>query len=538
MELRHISDEHQAFVSPTHDSPPSSPTSSSEADDLEDKAPYQTPPLTPDQEDFNPSDTTFRKVLRPTYPLRMGDSGPQPWTAERFKHWIKHKHFVFKPPEDTWRVEPDINLVRRTIKPVLKLLDSSFRSRTCKVTLITTGGFHSVYNIRIKSRRGTKHEFIMRVPIPIYPYYKTESDVATTELVRHFTSIPVPIIYAYDSSANNKLGLEWMLMEKMGGEPLIRRWLDLDNATHMQITQQVANWQNELSRMTDTLIGGLYLRWTTTHLEFFIGRTVESSFYWNRRHTYDVPRGPFRCINEYYEAFLDVLLKEMFDPVYLLLNRGKLAPEQEEALELLKSDKEAILSGLDENERKDARSSGPQLHWDDTSLPAVRALRNAIPTINFPSPDDDPTTLLLHDDISASNLLVDAHGNITALLDWEHNEFKPYIRRSGCGYPTFIDLDEVDESDLDEVKRLSSYDDPEEFWGALGLEQFRIIASHLRPIYRQRLEELQSSLVKLYDEEVTFESQLDKWAMNPNQNERGLMNWLADQLEADDEEND
>ena len=327
-------------------------------------------------------------------------------------------------------------------------------------------------------------------------------------------------------------------MEKVDGAPLDDLWLDLDNETHIKITEQVATWQHELAQITNTAIGGLYLRWTTTHLEFYIGRTVNSFFYWNRRQLYNIPRGPFESINDFYHAFLSVMIQEMFDPVYLLLARNKLAPEQEEELERLKPHKEAILSELDEEERKDIARHGPHYHWKATSLATIRALQTAIPTINPPTSDDDTTTMLLHDDISICNLMLDARGNITALLDWEHNEFKPSILTSSCAYPKFIDYPEIDQRESDEIKRLSSYNDPTELWDAIALEQHQIVASHLRPIYKGRLKELESSLVRLFDEESTFEEELRDWVMDPTGKERGLAEWLSFQLEEDEEEDD
>ena len=451
---------------------------------------------------------------------------------------MKHRYYLFGSPKHTWRQEPDVGTVKDTISPVLKLLGSDFIMATCKVSSLATGGFNSVYNISIQDSRGSMHEFIMRVPMPIYPYYKTESDVATTEFVRHFTSIPVPIIYAYDSSCDNKLGLEWMLMEKVAGAPLADLWLDLDNETHIKITTQVANWQHELAQLTNTVIGGLYLRWTTTHLEFYIGRTVNSLFYLNRRYLYNIPRGPFESINDFYHALLSATIQEMFDPVYLLLTKDRLSPEQQEELERLKPHKEAILNELDEEERENITKHGPQRHWNATRPATLRALQSAIPTINPPSTDDDTTTMLLHDDISICNLMLDARGNITALLDWEHNEFKPSILTTPSAYPKFIDLPKIDQDELDDIKRLSSYNDPSELWDKITYEQHQIVASHLRPIYKGRLEELESSLVRIFQDESTFELELRDWVVDPTDDELGLEEWLSFQLEEDEEEDD
>lgn len=61
--------------------------------------------------------------------------------------------------------------------------------------------------------------YIFRVALPIYPYFEVESSVATTELAWSSTSIPVPVIHISDSSSAIKLGFEWILMEKMNGNP-------------------------------------------------------------------------------------------------------------------------------------------------------------------------------------------------------------------------------------------------------------------------------------------------------------------------------
>lgn len=90
------------------------------------------------------------------------------------------------------------------------------RDRKSSVELSAQGAFNQASNIIAANKAtGFCEEYVFRVALPIYPHYKLESDVATTEFVRHTTTVPVPIIYAFDSSPNNKLGFEWMLMEKV-----------------------------------------------------------------------------------------------------------------------------------------------------------------------------------------------------------------------------------------------------------------------------------------------------------------------------------
>jgi hypothetical protein len=47
------------------------------------------------------------------------------------------------------------------------------------------------------------------------PRRKTESEVATMEYIRTYTSIPVPDVYFYDSNPYNRLGGEYIIMSKV-----------------------------------------------------------------------------------------------------------------------------------------------------------------------------------------------------------------------------------------------------------------------------------------------------------------------------------
>lgn len=60
-------------------------------------------------------------------------------------------------------------------------------------------------------------DLVFRFAIPMNPWYKTHAEVATMMYIRHYTTIPVPRIYAFDASTSNPLGLEWMMMERISG---------------------------------------------------------------------------------------------------------------------------------------------------------------------------------------------------------------------------------------------------------------------------------------------------------------------------------
>ena len=252
--------------------------------------------------------------MRPQYPVRMSQDGPHPFSWEAQKAFLKWKQWLYQGGHPIWRVKPSIDAVRSTAQSVLNHL--RFNGDECTVEYLATGGLNTVYTVKTINKETLESiEFVLRISLPEDPYFKTECDTATTEPVRHFTSIPVPRIYAYDSSSNNELSLEWILMEKAKGNPLYETWLDLDNEDHIRITKQIANWQNELSKITTNFIGGLFLRWTSTHLEFFIGRLVHGQFSENRRLRYDFDRGPYSSVHAFYNATLDMHLQEFQDPV-------------------------------------------------------------------------------------------------------------------------------------------------------------------------------------------------------------------------------
>lgn len=47
------------------------------------------------------------------------------------------------------------------------------------------------------------------------PRLKTESEVATMRYLRERTTVPVPVVYHYDSNPFNRLGGEYILMSKV-----------------------------------------------------------------------------------------------------------------------------------------------------------------------------------------------------------------------------------------------------------------------------------------------------------------------------------
>ena len=498
---------------------------SSQSDSSGSQPQYRTPFSTPEKDRSHPTDTILRRMPRPAYPVSMSDSGPRPFCWETQQKWMKWEQSCVRGVRPRWRVEPDLALIKETVKDALEHLP--FKGEI-SVLFLSAGGFHNVYTVTVSNSMAEAiREFIFRVPLPIDPYYKTESDVATTELVRHFTSIPVPVIYAYDSSSHNKLGLEWILMEKVAGTSAFLTWLDLDNEAHIRITRQVATWQNELAGLTSRFLGGVYLRWKPTEVEFFVGPSTESYFVTNRRLLYGSSRGPFDSKFAFYDAMIDVYLKELGDPViqalyenYVIEETGSAEPCPDDDFEAY--ERELILSyAIPAQDRENWQEEGPHSSRDiKTDLGAVmQALRDALPIIQPADTNEEFLTILQHDDISTSNLMIDDQCNLVALLDWESIDLKPL----SCllPYPTFLDLDSRPEERWSRhhlprsAQTRERYANPDSTdWDSIRRLWEEKVATHLKRYYKERLEELSSPLLKLFesekdsDGETSFENDL------------------------------
>lgn len=118
-----------------------------------------------------------------------------------------------------WATEPNIKAMIEIERKSLAIPELT----RCDVEFLAEGTFNKVYNVRC----GLDEEYIMRVTLPVQPRFKTMSEVATINVIRHHTDISVPKGLQYDVSNDNELGFEWMVMERVRGLELEERWKDM-----------------------------------------------------------------------------------------------------------------------------------------------------------------------------------------------------------------------------------------------------------------------------------------------------------------------
>ncbi|KAL7274320.1 hypothetical protein RUND412_002792 [Rhizina undulata] len=235
--------------------------------------------------------------------------------------WEEHA-FEWIP---TWTVEPEISVVKEI---ALEHLDT--RSWNYEISFFGGGTFNKLYLISpLNSSEPTPLCYMMRLALPVDPYYKTESEVATLEYVRLKTSIPVPRVIAYDSSANNKLGFEWILMERINGVPLQDFWASpkLTWKERKNITKTFAGYAKEMEGLRFDKIGSLYRtheRLNPTQFtplkddpDFALGSVVNTLLFAGNRAKISANRGPFatsaawmKCLLSIQIAALDLQLYE------------------------------------------------------------------------------------------------------------------------------------------------------------------------------------------------------------------------------------
>lgn len=299
------------------------------------------------------------------------------------------------------------------------------------VTPLAEGDYNKVFLLSFAPTSSL--EFIFRVAKPLLPWYKTQSEVATMLYVRARTGIPVPRLYAFNSSMDNALGLEWILMEKMEGvtreKAVLGRGYDEFCA---KSTKACGNYQSHLEEMVrpgeGKQIGSLYYKWDevgeTREVDlgnFFMGRLVTNRQVAGPRLKYFEVCGAFSGLEEYLRNVVQFQLAETTDPE----NRDQREAEEED------------------KKKGDVEETSLQHVWySNTELDTLQALHEQILQEELTKIAPilaryDKKATLLHRDMNSRNILIDENsGEVTALLDWEFLGWYPPIL--GDGYPRFL----------------------------------------------------------------------------------------------------
>ena len=319
----------------------------------------------------------------------------------------------------SWTVEPDIAVAKAIALRHLRVTPSSY-----EITFFSAGAFNKLFLLHPLGDSGAAPEsFIMRVILPVDPYFKTASEVATLQFVRKNTSIPVPRVIAFDSSADNELGFEWILMTKLPGIALKSLWESPELAwdSRVQLTKTLARYVKQLTSFKFSVMGNLYpssrpefeqIAWLKQlssetrfvplpdDAEFAIGPVATIPFFYGDRLRLQDGRGPFETSSSYLTSLLRLHISST-------TNRK---------------------SAVSTNDKHEDDDEDDDISEFEDAISAYESLLSALP-IFFPPPEassDAETFSLFHDDISADNILVDPTTHrITGIVDWECVSLQP-----------------------------------------------------------------------------------------------------------------
>ncbi|KAL4804699.1 phosphotransferase enzyme family-domain-containing protein [Aspergillus unguis] len=303
-----------------------------------------------------------------------------------------------------WTATPDIPTIQRIAAEHLSLETSSVDAK-----FHAEGAFNKLY---IVSPHSSSQQYLMRVALPVEPFFKTESEVALMGFLRKHTSLPVPKVVVYSSSADNDLRFEWALLEYIEGVPLADLWDGMSFSAKSDLSMQMLGHIKEMRRFEFSYFGNLYFSklcdqvngqpatWIRTSAdnnkvgpdvesdpEFVIGRIVHPWFFRDKQIHLDADRGPYKSSCDLMLAKTDMQIERIR---HLEPNPG-----------------DEYYSEIDEYLAK----------HEKVVLNTCSGLRDLVPDIFHQTEEQ---RLLYHHNLSDNNMILNPYTlELNGIVDWE-----------------------------------------------------------------------------------------------------------------------
>ncbi|KAK4496445.1 hypothetical protein PRZ48_012425 [Zasmidium cellare] len=274
------------------------------------------------------------------------------------------------------------------------------------------GGFNRVFELTMRDGL----QVLARLPYPSTQpkALATTSEVATMDLLRSH-GLPTPVVYGYSTSANNAVGAEYILMEKIRGQCLGDIWYDLVSEQKVKIMDAVMDQEVKLFEIAFPGYGSVYydkdlpkhmerIRFPNKGGEFCLGPDASLGHWFGTRSQLDIPRGlaanPIEVLQQGAKKELAWLRaygrrRYPFDTVYReMFNYEKVDPRDH-------------ISSL-QTFLQVSQDLVPQETW--LHKPVLR-----------------------HPDLNLNNILIDENHKVVSIIDWQHASVLPLFLN--CGVP-------------------------------------------------------------------------------------------------------
>ena len=202
-------------------------------------------------------------------------------------------------------------------------------------------------------------------------------------------------------------------MDRLPGMTLDKAWLEMSWDAKVFLVNCVVDALAQMFHMRSNAIGNTYRKSDFEMLRdphmvglpispnYLLGKVVSMGFFWDKRITQDIPKGPF-------------LTSEQWLKTRLLLTR---------------SDADAVIANSsDEGEIKDA----------EFTLGLITQLMELMPRYFQSEEENDGLKwcCLHHDDLHRHNILANKFGVVQGILDWECVHYVPLWK--ACQLPSFL----------------------------------------------------------------------------------------------------
>ncbi|KAK2857310.1 hypothetical protein FQN49_004829 [Arthroderma sp. PD_2] len=295
------------------------------------------------------------------------------------------------------RVQFDIDALAATICRSVSLPVSDLKS----ITKLAEGGFNRV----LQATFHDGYAVLARIPYnSMAPKHHAVASEAATLGLLHSRGLPVPKVLGYSPDNTNPVGVEYLLLEKITGQPLGDRWFTIGNKTRVKIMKQIVEAETRFMSISLPASGSLYYRKDlasetniplteqTASDEIVVGPIAQYEWWYQERASLDADRGPWETFLECLEAPAkrEIRFCEQFGKPRLHVER--------------------YLRELHKLERMT-----PTAHIQILS----KYLRLA-PSLDIPSSHPFSRPVLRHPDFSPNNILVNSDNEIVGIIDWQH----------------------------------------------------------------------------------------------------------------------
>lgn len=318
------------------------------------------------------------------------------------------------------KIEPTTIIdVLRSVLTTSTYGGSQYRDTKMKVYSTAQGSYHLVFMVKVINPYKPKLEdWVVKIPGHGTPdrwtaedEYMLKQEVQTMDLITMFTDVPAPLVFGHSATLDNEFGFPYIVMKMLPGTSATELWYENHTEIPSPETEQkrltflrsLARHMTELEKIRFDQIG--IPQWNP-HADGFVNiddieaerMPVGKYHVWPYYDTYaSVERGPFPSTQAYVRH----------------------ARDEDELIPL------------------DPTTKLTEDHVQEYGTSALLDIIFSHPVFHSAP---DATFTLRHSDLDTQNLLIDATGAITGILDWDASLAMP--RCVGhASVPHFLDRD-------------------------------------------------------------------------------------------------